>query len=243
MPVLGPLMLAHWLRSNLCVSRRHPILYALLPIPVTSFNRTGLYFVIFAAFACGAAGTWAVNHDFSEQPPSGPPLIAFEKMGRLVSVKLNYSNVIEFLQPRTMGIPWTFWNVSLGGTTVLLVAKGDGTVATDLTKAQYSNVRNSERTVTLVLPVPTPLQARVNHDPRVKGGSYFYAVTQHGAQAILPGLKQGTTAMNGALQRAQNEIEQACKQPSVIATAKENAEAVLGGMLQATGWKAQVVWK
>jgi hypothetical protein len=198
---------------------------------------------MFAAFGLGAAGTWAVNHDFSEQPPPGPPFIAFEKMGHLVSVKLHYSNVIEFLQPRAVGIPATPWSVSLGGTTVLLVAKGDCTVAADLRKAQFRNQKDSERTVTLLLPVPVPSQPRVNHDDRAKGGSYFYAVTEHGLQTILPGLKQNTVAINGALQRAQNDIEQACKQPAVIAMAKENAEAVLGGMLQATGWKAQFVWK
>lgn len=236
-------LLSHYLTSNPCVSRRRPILYTFVPIPVASSNRTTLYILMFVAFTFGAAGTWAVNHDFSEQPPSGPPLIAFDKMGHLVSVKLNYSNVIEFIQPRRVSIPATPLNISAGGTTVLLVAKGDCTVASDLTRAQYRDVKHSEHTVTLVLPVPAPLQTRVNHDDRAKSGSYFYAVTEHGLQTILPGLKQSTTAMNGALQRAQNEIEQACKQPSMIAIAKENAEAVLGGMLQATGWKAQFIWK
>jgi hypothetical protein len=164
-------------------------------------------------------------------------------MGHLVSVKLNYSNVIEFLQPRTVGVPWTRWNVSLGGTKVLLVAKGDCTVASDLRNARYENVNANERTLTVVLPSPSPQEARINHAARDRGGSYFYAVTQQGLQPVLPDHQNSTMAVDGALRRAQTEVEQACRQPAVLAMARESSEAVLGRLFLTTGWKAQFVWK
>lgn len=191
----------------------------------------------------GATGAWIATKKNEEQPASGPALIALEKMGHLVSIKLNYSNVIEFLQPRTLDVKGTPWEVRLGGTKVLLVAKGDCTVAADLTAARYENIDAKSQTLEVVLPKPAPLQARINHDARAKGGSYFYAITEHGLQTVLPGLQNSTSAVNGALQRAQNEVEQACKQPEVLSMAKMNAEAVLSGMFLATGWKVKFVWK
>lgn len=199
--------------------------------------------MLLAASVVGAAGTWIATKKNDEQPASGPALISLEKMGQLVSVKLNYSNVIEILQPRTLDVKGTPWEVRLGGTKVLLVAKGDCTVAADLRAARYENIDAKSQTLGIVLPRPAPLQARINHDVRAKGGSYFYTISEHGLQTVLPGLQNSTSAVNGALQRAQNEVEQACKQPEVLSMAKMNAEAVLSGMFLATGWKAKFVWK
>lgn len=193
-----------------------------------------------AAAAIGAAATWAAT---SRHQPPPPPMLSLERMGHLVSVRVNYANVIEFLQPRTVGIPWTAWNVSLGGTKVLLVARGDCTVAADLQNVGYEQVREADHTLTVVLPAPAVLQAGISHESRSRGGSYFYAVTQNGLQPILPGLQNVTAAMNGALRRAQDEVGQACRQPAVMAAARTSAEAVLGRMFATTGWKPRFVWK
>lgn len=208
-----------------------------------SYKRPIIISFLLATSLVGAVGTWIATKKNDEQPASGPALISLEKMGQLVSVKLNYSNVIEFLQPRTLDVKGTPWEVRLGGTKVLLVAKGDCTVAADLRYARYENIDVKSQTLTIALPTPAPLQARINHDDRAKGGSYFYTITEHGLQTMLPGLQNSTSAVNGALRRAQNEVEQACKQPEVLSMAKMNAEAVLSGMFLATGWRAKFVWK
>jgi hypothetical protein len=194
-----------------------------------------------AAAVLGAAATWVATS--RRPPPPAPPMLSLERMGHLVSVKVNYANVIEFLQPRTVGIPWTAWNVSLGGTKVLLVAKGDCMVAADLQNVSYEQVREADRTLTVVLPAPAVLQASISHQSRSQGGSYFYAVTQSGLQPVLPGLQNVTAAMNGALRRAQDEVGQACRQPAVMAAARTSAEGVLGRMFATTGWKPRFVWK
>lgn len=207
------------------------------------YKRPVLISLLLAAGVVGAVGNWLATKKYDEQPASGPALISLEKMGQLVSVKLNYSNVIEFLQPRTINVKGTPWEVRLGGTKVLLVAKGDCTVAADLRSARYENIDVKSQTLSIVLPTPGPLQARINHDVRAKGGSYFYTITEHGLQAMLPGLQNSTSAVNGALKRAQKEVEQACKEPEVLSMAKMNAEAVLSSMFLATGWRVTFVWK
>jgi hypothetical protein len=174
-------------------------------------------------------------------PP--PPLISLEKMGHLVSLKMNYADIIEFTQPNAVDIPWTRREVPLGSTRVLLVARGDCTVATDLRQARYENIDNAARTLTVVLPQPAPLQARLNHEAREKGGSYFYAVTEQGLQTIIPDARTRTGAMDKALATAQASVQAACSQPALLATARANAAGVLHATLLATGWTPDVTWE
>jgi len=174
-------------------------------------------------------------------PP--PPLVSLEKMGHLVSLKMNYADVIEFTQPNAVDIPWSQWEVRLGSTRVLLVARGDCTVATDLRQARYEDIDERARTLSVVLPPPAPLQARISHEARSRGGSYFYAVTEQGLQAFIPSAQTRTNAMNKALETAQKAVQAACKQPTVLNTAKENAATVMQATLAATGWMPTVIWE
>lgn len=190
-----------------------------------------------------AAITFAFIKQPAEQQAPPPPLVSLEKMGHLVSLKMNYSDVIEFTQPKAVDIPWSQWEVRLGSTRVLLVARGDCTVATDLRQARYEDIDDAARTLSIVLPPPAPLQARLNHDTRERGGSYFYAVTEQGLQAFVPSAQTRTDAMNNALATAQKAVLAACRQPGVLNTAKENAAAVMQATLSATGWTPNIVWE
>lgn len=205
-------------------------------------SRFQLFLAAMAAAALGAAGMWWVA--FKPAPPVPPPaLLAVEGMGHLVSVKVRYANVIEFTQQITQGIPWTQWELRLGGTQVLLVAKGDCLVGADMRQARYEAVDPAARTAVLWLPMPTTLSARVHHGPRDQGGSYFYAVQGTGIEPLIPGTANRTQAIDTALQRAQQDMERACQAGNTLATAKENAEAVLKQLLAATGWAVQVRWQ
>lgn len=189
----------------------------------------------------------AVLYRWADKPapaePAGPPLVSLEQMGHLVAVKLNYANVIDFAQARKVGIPGTQWDLALGGTKVLLIAKGDCTVASDLRQARYENVQKDAKRLTVVLAAPAPLQARINFAGKERGGSYFYAVTSHGLQYVAASSNNRNAALDNVVRRAQGEVEQACRQPAVVATAKQNTEAVIRNMLSATGWTADFIWK
>jgi hypothetical protein len=198
---------------------------------------------VIGAMAIGAAGMWLLRPNPPEPPPPSAPLISVQEMGHLASLKVNYSDVIEFTQRLTQGIPWTQWELRLGGTRVLLVARGDCLVGTDLRMARYENKNASAQSVVLVLSTPTLISARINHAPRDKGGSYFYSVTDTGLEPLIPGSANREMAINSALARAQQEVERACNQPDIVAAAKKNAEDVLRPTLSATGWKVQITWR
>ena len=197
---------------------------------------------IIGAIALGALGMRLFDAKSPSESLPQPALISLEGMGHLVSVKVNYANVIEFTENITQGIPWTQWELRFGGTRVLLVARGDCLVSTDIRLARYEEINEAARTATVVLPMPGPVSARVNHDSREKGGSYFYAVNGTGLEPLIPGSANRTRAIDIALKRAQQDLEQACRGAEVLATARRNTEAVLKSTLLAIGWKVQVRW-
>lgn len=198
---------------------------------------------LLVAVAAGAGGAWWLMRAPPAPPSPPPPLVAIEKMGQLATLKLHYADIITFSASNTLNIPWTQWGLSLGGTQVLLVAKGDCTVATDLKAAQQAQVNPEARTLTLTLPAPKPLVVRINHASKEQGGSYFYAMTESGLERLTPGTANRTEAIDRALAHAQKLIEHSCTQPQVLADARSQAEAVLRPLYEALGWTVTFAWK
>ena len=198
---------------------------------------------LLGAVAIGVVGMWFFGPKPASKQPAQTPLIAIEKMGHLVSVKVNYADVIEFTEQRTQEIPCTQWELDLGGTKVLLIARGDCTIATNLGAAKYQNINNENRTFTLLLPQPKPLQIRVNHESREKGGSYFYAITSEGLEPLIPDSSNRNLAISNSLAFAQKQIERSCNRPQIQAIARKNAEDVLNATFKATNWKPTYDWK
>jgi hypothetical protein len=205
-------------------------------------NQLKSILALLGAVTLGVVGMWFFGPKPESKLPAQTPLISLEKMGHLVSVKVNYADVIEFTEQRTQEIPWTQWELNLGGTKVLLIARGDCTIATNLRAAKYQNIDAEKRTFTLLMPEPKPMQIRVNHEPREKGGSYFYAITSEGLEPLIPDSSNRSLAINNSLAFAQKQIERSCNRPQIIAIAKKNAEDVLSATFQATGWKPTYVW-
>jgi hypothetical protein len=204
-------------------------------------SRLILVLSVAGALAIGAAAAWVLKPAAPEPLP--PPILSMEKMGHLVAVRVNYSDVFEFTEKRTIDIPWTNYEWRLGGTTVLLVARGDCTVAANLSAAKYERKDDKARSLDVVLPLPQPLSARINHDAREKGGSYFYAITTQGIEPFIPASDGQRKAVNKALTRVQSDIERVCRQPQIISNAKQNTESVLRATFQATGWTPTFIWR
>ena len=187
---------------------------------------------------------FALHSWLSPQKQAAPPaLISLERMGQLVSVKVNVADVIEFTENRTFDIPWSSWQVSYAGTRVLLIVKGDCLVATDLSAARYDAVDAEHRTVTIELPAPRVLQARLNHDDPSIGGSRLYSFSNEGLEALLPGNENRMHAINAAMQLGQARVEAAGRSASVVQAAKTNAELVVKGTYSALGWTATIHWR
>jgi hypothetical protein len=175
--------------------------------------------------------------------PSLPPITSYEKMGHLVALKVNVADVIEFTADSTLDIPWSLWQVKYGATKVLLIVKGDCSIATDLRAASYESIDKVNRTVTIVLPTPAVLQPRVIHAPSDQGGTRIYAISVQGLEAIIPGDTNRAKAIDSAMSLAQKKVEEAGRSPEAVRLAKENTEQLLKGMLAALGWNANFKWK
>lgn len=201
--------------------------------------QSSLFTVLLVSLA--AVVTWKLKPE-PEQTPLAPPVVSVQAMGTLTTLRVSYSNVIEFSERLTQDIPWTQWELRFGGTRVLLIARGECFLGTDLQLAKYEQIQPTEKTATLSLPNPKILSARLNHDAK-SGGSYFYSVTNNGVAVLLPGTDGQTKAMNRALQQGQSDIEAACAKPEHLAAAKRSAEAVLQPTVSATGWKIKTVWR
>jgi hypothetical protein len=164
-------------------------------------------------------------------------------MSRLVSVKVRYTDVVTFTQERTLDIPWTDWKVKYAGTRVVLFARGDCLVATDLAQAKYELVDTKRRTLVVSLPPPSLLSPRVIFAPPGQWGSEIYAVSNQGVEAIIPGDDSRKRAIDGAMRLAQKRIEEAGRARDVTEAAKANSEKVLRGVFDALGWKASFRWR
>ena len=198
-------------------------------------------FVVVLVASLSAVAAWKLKPE-KEQAPPPPPLVSVQEMGTLVSLKVNYANVIEFNKRATQDIPWTQWELRFGETRLLLVARGECLIGTDLKLAKYEQSTTGTKTATLVALNPKVISARLNHDPK-SGGSYFYAASSTGLVALMPGSDEQTKLTNSALQKAQSDIEASCAKPELLETARKSAEAVLLPTISATGWKVAIVWR
>ena len=198
-------------------------------------------FVVVLVASLSAVAAWKLKPE-KEQAPPPAPLVSVQEMGTLVSLKVNYANVIEFNKRATQDIPWTQWELRFGETRLLLVARGECLIGTDLKLAKYEQSTTGTTTATLVAPNPKVISARLNHDPK-SGGSYFYAASSTGLVALMPGSDEQTKLTNSALQKAQSDIEASCAKPELLETARKSAEAVLLPTISATGWKVAIVWR
>ena len=101
--------------------------------------------------ALAALAAWKLKPE-KEQVPAAPPVVSVQEMGTLATLRVNYANVIEFNERITQDIPWTQWEFRFGGTSVLLIARGECLIGTDLQAAKYEQILPAAKTATLVLP-------------------------------------------------------------------------------------------
>lgn len=173
------------------------------------------------------------------QKPSLPPITSYEKMGHLVSLKVNVADVVEYTNPNIVQLPWNI-KINVGNTKVLLVVKGDCLIATDLRAATYQDQNDTNRTVSIILPSPAVIQPRLNLEPN---GTYIFAVDQNLISKIVLGNVAITPPINQAMVLAQQKVADACKNPDNIITAKENTEKILKGFFTPLEWDATIKWK
>lgn len=195
--------------------------------------------LILIAISLAALAWRSFRH--SDPPPPPPPQLSTENLGELVTLRLHYANVLEFFQKRAVDLP--FKELSLGGTRILMVVRGDCEVSTDLQAARYEQVQPEAKSLRVILPAPRMRPPRVSHATREAGGSYFFTVTSEGLEALVPNSANHRAAINNGWAAAETDIGRYCSSPQWIAEAKKNAEKVLTPMFTAVGWSPTFVWR
>lgn len=184
---------------------------------------------------------WTV-HEVKEQETQAPAILKVQEMGNLVSLNVSYSNIIDIKDRITQDIPLTNWELVFGATRVLLLAKGNCLIGTDLKQARYEHSDAEKKTVDLILPEPKVLLARLDHSAG-KTGSYFYAVDHSGISKIIADSHRQTEVMNKALGVAQKDIERQCAGTNYIQSARKSAEAMLAPLIaHASDWQINILW-
>lgn len=194
------------------------------------------YLSIIGAAAIGAVIAWFVIPDHTPHPPELPPIISLQPMAKLASLTVNYANVIKTEIPKKILNRW-----QIGATDALLVARGSCIIGTDLKLAKYDNPNPSNKTVELLLPMPSEISGGgVSHAKSEEGGSYIYLVSSKGLAPFSSNDK--VAAVEAAYAKAEEEIKSSCKDKAAIDAAKNSAVLALRPTFDAVGWQANIHW-
>ncbi len=163
-----------------------------------------------------------------ETPPTfrspGPTVVQLERLQQLVSTRVHVADVLVG-ESRWLEGSW--------------IIQGDALLAVDLSKAEVKDGDEKARTATIVLPRPTVLSARVNHEKTrrwdIKSRSWVPL-----AGAIL-GDRQALEEQ--AMLETQRLVERAAATDENKATARQGVEGTLSEFYRGVGWQVSVRWK
>lgn len=173
------------------------------------------------AVIVGACWLW---HPF-DRPVAlspGPTVQNLEKMGHLVSLKVNVSDHLHK--------KWDWW---LDTIQVLYLARGDALIACDLRGARIVRSDQQAKTATILLPAPTVVQPRVN-----LGNS---GIVWSSKPWVRPG-SDFDTLLTEVQKEAQTQIEQAAGCPENLQVARSATRNILTEFWSMLGWSVEVVF-
>jgi hypothetical protein len=124
-----------------------------------------------------------------------------------------------------------------GGIQAVLVVRGDVEISTDLTAARLEAVDADHRQAYLVLPAPTAVRPRVDHER-----TRIYKIDRSGLWQMIPGEAGERDLVNRALQDAQRLIGEVGGQAELIDQARSRTKDVIMGFFRALGWQVETRW-
>jgi hypothetical protein len=159
---------------------------------------------------------------------AGPTIERVRELSALTTLRVDVADAfVTELRGRT------------GGTTVVLVVRGEVVIGVDLAGARFESVDGQGRSAVLALPQPQVQFARLDHE-RTK----LVGVWPGGLWTIVPGgADADAAAVNAAYREAQRAVVGAADDPELAGRARRQAEAVLRTFFGALGWDVRVRWK
>jgi len=163
-----------------------------------------------------------------DTPPAvrsvGPTLVQLERLQYLVSTRVHVADVL---------VGESHW---LEGSWII---QGDALLAVDMSKAKIRDRDEKLRTALIVLPQPSVLSARVNHDKTqqwdIKSRSWIPMAS------LLLGDR--TAMEKQAMHQAQQLIERAASVEDKQVLARKGVEGMLAELYLSVGWHIRVRWK
>jgi hypothetical protein len=154
----------------------------------------------------------------------GPTMVQLERLQYLVSTQVQVADVLVG-ESRWLEGSW--------------IIQGDALLAVDMSKAEIRDKDEKLRTALIVLPQPSVLSARVNHQRTqqwdIKSRSWIPLAS------LLLGDR--TAMEKQAMLQAQQLIERAASSEDNQAMARKGVEGMLTELYQGVGWTVSVQWK
>lgn len=201
---------------------------------LSRFARSFAFLAISVALVLAAA-TYLWRTLNPPEPPTIAPLVQLEKMGTLVSLRINYADVKPFVSAKDVST--LFGNVELGRTELLLVARGECTIGPNLANATLVADKHTQGMFHLTLPPPRTVNASINH-----GLSKVWNGSTHRLDSLFNSDRNMQLAIDAAYADAEADIRRTCRSPAYVNQAKKYAEEVLKAMYAGSGQTLSIEW-
>ena len=153
----------------------------------------------------------------------GPPLVGVEKLNELVTLRVKIGRNLTGENNWYKGI----WEV-----------QGDALFGTDCSLAEFSSIDPERKSLTVSLPKPRVIIARVDHEHT---GLYdFRSISWNPAQLIWGNPDE---IRDEAMKQAQAKLEKEAQSAEYFAQATQQAEANLKHFYAVLGWALTVEWR
>src|SRR4051794_11835179 len=155
---------------------------------------------------------------------TGPTMVQLERLRYLVSTRVNVADVLVG-ESRWLEGSW--------------IIQGDALIGVDMSKAEIKGRDEKSRTAVIVLPRPTVISARVNHEKSrrwdIKSRSWIPMAS------LILGDRQAME--REAMLEAQRLVERVAGSDDYVATARHGAEGMLGEFYRGIDWQVSVQWE
>jgi hypothetical protein len=167
-----------------------------------------------------------VSNGSSMTQHAGPTLREIQSLAELVTARA----IVADAQETTLA-------GKTGSVKAILVVKGEVLLGPDLARARIVAVDEKVKSLTIELPRPKVISARLDHR-----STRIAAIVHEGLWTIVPGDAGRTRVLNEAYAQAEAALAAAAADPTLIDAASRHAEQVLAGFFATGGWKVSVQW-
>ncbi len=171
-------------------------------------------------------GLWVKKNFVDEQSSTvismAPTVEEIESLSELVTNRIYVADILKGSNKDYEGL----WAIN-----------GDALITIDLSQATISDKNEETKTVTITLPLPKVVSARVDHERTLHGGIKGVRF------ALLRNPKNRAKIVDDAMKEAQAVIEKAANRPEIIDNAKQQAKLNLQMLYLKVGWNVSVKWQ